>query len=78
MGNRLKSSPVKWYVDQLELLSYIDCASIHLQCCFVCCQEIMYSKWFCDGDVREAQAQMLPKKVSHTHSKRLYSLFLYI
>jgi len=24
--------------------------------------ERMYSKWFCDGDIREAQAQMLPKK----------------
>ena len=25
-------------------------------------QEKIYSKWFCDGDVREAQAQMLPKR----------------
>ena len=24
--------------------------------------EKIYSKWFCDGDVREAQAQMLPKR----------------
>ena len=44
------------------LCQYSFTTSFNDVCLFINMQEIIYSKWFCEGDIREAQAQMLTKK----------------
>lgn len=62
MDNRLSSSQLKWCVLQFGFKrSFASPLSPFLNC-DPARQEKIYSKWFCDGDLREAQAQMLTKK----------------
>ena len=66
MENRRSSSLLKWCVYIQTMLSLFLRSLIFTKFFFffthVCRQEKMYSNWFCDGDVLEAQAQMLSKR----------------
>ena len=66
MENRRSSSLLKWcvYINNAFVVSSVVEILWRLFFFFthVCRQEKMYSNWFCDGDVLEAQAQMLSKR----------------